>query len=214
MDTIFIQHPRFWYQSFTNKPIVMKSFATATDTQLISVFQKGDNAALEALIHRHKDAIFSTILFMVKDTHLAEDLFQEAFIKIIDTLRTNRYSEEGKFIHWALRVAHNLCVDHFRKVKYTFNVGSDEKDIFETIGEVGNYADNKLIQNQSYHKVRRMLDFLPDEQREVIVLRHFADMSFKEIAYITNTSINTALGRMRYALLNLRKLMTENEMVL
>ena len=192
----------------------MKSFAAATDTQLISVYQKGDNSALEALIHRYKDTIYSTILFMVKDTHLAEDLFQEAFIKIIDTLRNDRYKDEGKFVHWALRVAHNLCVDHFRKVKYTHNVASDERDIFESIGDIGNIADSKIIQNQTHEKVRRMLDFLPVEQREVIVLRHFADMSFKEIAYITNTSINTALGRMRYALLNLRRMMTENEMVL
>lgn len=192
----------------------MKAFATASDTQLISVFQKGDNTALEALIHRYKDTIFSTILYMVKDTHLAEDLFQEAFIKIIDTLRSHRYKEEGKFIHWALRVAHNLCVDHFRKVKYTNNVASDDRDIFESIGDVGNYADAKLIQNQCHQKVRQMLDFLPEEQREVIVLRHFADMSFKEIAAVTNTSINTALGRMRYALFNLRKMMVENEIVL
>ena len=192
----------------------MKSFATATDTQLISVFQKGDNQALEALVQRHKDAIYSSILFMVKDVHLAEDLFQDVFIKIIDTLRSNRYNEEGKFLNWAMRVAHNLCVDHFRKVKYIYSVGSDEKDIFESIGDVGNYADTKITQTQSHDKVRLMLDYLPEEQREVIVLRHFADMSFKEIAYITNTSINTALGRMRYALLNLRRMMVEKEIVL
>lgn len=192
----------------------MKSFVTATDTQLISVFQEGDNQALEELIRRHKDAIFTTIVFMVRDTHLAEDLFQESFIKIIDTLRSNRYNEEGKFLSWALRVAHNLCVDHFRKVKYVHNVGSDEKNIFEGIGDIGNSADAKIIQTQCHEKVRKMLDYLPEEQKEVIVLRHFADMSFKEIAYVTNTSINTALGRMRYALLNLRKLITEKEIVL
>ncbi len=192
----------------------MKSFVTATDAQLIGVFQKGDNQALEELIRRHKDAIFTTIVFMVRDTHLAEDLFQEAFIKIIDTLRSNRYNDEGKFLSWTLRVAHNLCVDHFRKVKYIHNVGSDEKDVFEGIGDVGNFADAKLMQNQTHDKVRKMLDYLPEEQREVIVLRHFADMSFKEIAYITDTSINTALGRMRYALLNLRRLIVEKEIIL
>ena len=192
----------------------MKSFVTATDAQLIGVFQKGDNQALEELIRRHKDAIFTTIVFMVRDTHLAEDLFQEAFIKIIDTLRSNRYNDEGKFLSWTLRVAHNLCVDHFRKVKYIYNVGSDEKDVFEGIGDVGNFADAKLMQTQSHDKVRKMLDYLPEEQREVIVLRHFADMSFKEIAYITDTSINTALGRMRYALLNLRRMIVEKEIVL
>ena len=192
----------------------MKSFATATDAQLISVFQKGDNQALEELIQRHKDAVFTTILFMVRDTHLAEDLFQEVFIKIIDTIRTNRYNDEGKFLSWALRVAHNLCVDHFRKVKYVHDIGSNDKDIFEGIGEVGDFADAKIMRAQSHDKVRRMLDHLPEEQREVIVLRHFADMSFKEIASITGTSINTALGRMRYALLNLRKMVEEKAIVL
>lgn len=192
----------------------MKSFAGATDTHLIRVFQNGEQEAFEVLLQRYKDKIYNSIFFLVKDTHLAEDIFQEVFIKIIDTLRSDRYNEEGKFLPWALRCAHNHCVDYFRKIKNTHLIASDASAIFEKIGDVGNSADMKILKIETHHKIRVMLDFLPEEQREVIVLRHFANMSFKEIASITNTSINTALGRMRYALLNLRKLMVENEIVL
>ena len=192
----------------------MKMFAQATDTQLINVFQSGDINALEVLVHRYKDKIYSSILFLVKDKYLAEDLFQEVFIKIIDTLRGNRYNEEGKFLPWALRIAHNLCVDYFRKIKRTHFVASDERDVFELIGSVGDAADSKMVQSQSHEKIRRMLDLLPEEQREVIVLRHFAGMSFKEIADVTNSSINTSLGRMRYGLINLRRMMAEKQIAL
>ncbi|HNJ59415.1 MAG TPA: sigma-70 family RNA polymerase sigma factor, partial [Chitinophagaceae bacterium] len=146
---------------------------------------------------------------------LAEDLFQDVFIKVIDTLRNNKYSEEGKFLPWALRISHNLCVDYFRKVKRTPTIKtSDDRDIFETINVVEESSETKLIANQSHDRVRKMIDMLPDEQREVLVLRHFADLSFKEIADITNCSINTALGRMRYGLINLRKLMLEKQIAL
>jgi RNA polymerase sigma-70 factor (ECF subfamily) len=189
----------------------MNTFALATDTQLINVFQNGDTSALEVLVHRYKDKIYTSILFLVKDKYLAEDLFQEVFIKIIDTLRCNRYNEEGKFLPWALRIAHNLCVDYFRKIKRTHFIASDERDVFESIGAVGDVADTKMVQGQSHDKIRRMLDLLPNEQREVIVLRHFAGMSFKEIADVTNSSINTSLGRMRYGLINLRRMMVEKQ---
>jgi RNA polymerase sigma-70 factor (ECF subfamily) len=192
----------------------MNTFAQATDTQLINVFQSGDVNALEVLIHRYKDKIYTSILFLVKDKYLAEDLFQEVFIKIIDTLRCNRYNEEGKFLPWALRISHNLCVDYFRKIKRTHFVASDERDIFESIGAIGDAADSKMMQSQTHEKIRSMLDLLPEEQREVIVLRHFAGMSFKEIADVTNTSINTALGRMRYGLINLRRMMVEKQIAL
>jgi len=192
----------------------MKTFIHATDTQLISVFQDGDTNALEALIHRYKDKIFSSILFLVKDKYLAEDIFQEVFIKIIDTLRNNRYNEEGKFLPWALRIAHNLCVDHFRKVNRTHFIASDDRDVFEAIGNTAEAADERMIQAQTHETIRKMVDLLPVEQREVIVLRHFAGMSFKEIADTTDSSINTALGRMRYALINLRKIMVEKHLVL
>lgn len=192
----------------------MKPLQQALDTDLIRSFQEGNQLALEILINRYKEKIFSSIFFLVKDKYLAEDLFQEVFIKVIDTLRSNRYNEEGKFVQWALRIAHNLCVDYFRKVKRTKIINSDDKDVFEMINVNSESADTRVVQSQSHDKVRKMLNQLPDEQREVIVLRHYADMSFKEIALITNTSINTALGRMRYGLINLRKMMLENQIVL
>ncbi len=193
----------------------MKTFNQASDTQLIRAFQEGNASALEILINRYKDKIFSSILFLVKDKYLAEDLFQDVFIKVIDTLRNNRYTEEGKFLPWALRISHNLCVDYFRKVKRSPAIKtSDDRDIFEVINVVEDSPETKMMQAQSHDRVRKMLDMLPEEQREVIVLRHFADMSFKDIAQITNCSINTALGRMRYGLINLRKVMLERQIAL
>ncbi len=192
----------------------MKPLTHAIDNDLIRAFQQGNQQAFEVLIQRYQEKIFSSIFFLVKDRHLAEDMFQEVFIKIIDTLRNNRYNEEGKFVQWALRIGHNLCVDHFRKVKRTKIIHSDEKDVFEALNVNEESADTHLIQEQTHGTVRHMLDMLPEEQREVIVLRHYADLSFKEIAEITNTSINTALGRMRYGLINLRKMMVENHLVL
>ncbi|MDB5192708.1 MAG: sigma-70 family polymerase sigma factor [Segetibacter sp.] len=187
----------------------------ATDTQLVIAFQNGNSEALEVLVHRYKDKLFSSILFLVKDKFLAEDMFQDVFIKIIDTIRNNRYTEEGKFLPWAMRIAHNLCVDHFRKVKRTPAIRtSDDRDIFEVLNMVEDGADKKMMQGESHDRIRVMLDLLPEEQREVIVLRHYADMSFKEISVMTNCSINTALGRMRYGLINMRKILTEKQIAL
>ncbi|WP_298412676.1 sigma-70 family RNA polymerase sigma factor [Hydrotalea sp.] len=192
----------------------MKSLQHLLDNDLILSFQEGNQTALETLVNRHKEKIFTSILFMVKDKYLAEDLFQDVFIKIIDTLRTNRYNEEGKFIQWALRIAHNLCVDYFRKVKRNSIISSDDKDVFDMLNLTNESADTSIIQIQTRQKLHDMLNHLSEEQREVIVLRHFADMSFKEIAKITNTSINTSLGRMRYGLINLRKMMLEHQIAL
>lgn len=193
----------------------MKTLEQVPDLDLIRSFQGGDTEAFDVLVTRYKDRIYSSILFFVKDTYLAEDLFQDVFIKIIDTLKNKRYTEEGKFLPWALRIAHNLCVDYFRKVKRTPAIKtSDDQDIFEVINVSQEAPDQKLMRGESHEKVRRMLDLLPEEQREIIVLRHYANLSFKEIAEITNCSINTALGRMRYGLINLRKMMTENQMTL
>ena len=193
----------------------MKTLEQVSDLDLIRSFQAGDTEAFDVLVTRYKDRIYSSILFFVKDTYLAEDLFQDVFIKIIDTLKNKRYTEEGKFLPWALRIAHNLCVDYFRKVKRTPAIKtSDDQDIFEVINVSQEAPDQKLMRGESHDKVRRMLDLLPEEQREIIVLRHYANLSFKEIAEITNCSINTALGRMRYGLINLRKMMTENQMTL
>jgi RNA polymerase sigma factor (sigma-70 family) len=191
------------------------SLLKKTDHDLIQNFQDGDLNALETLVIRHKDKMFTSILFLVKDKYLAEDIFQDVLIKIIDTIRGGRYTEEGKFLPWAMRIAHNLCVDHFRKVKRTPAIKtSDDRDIFEVINFTEEGADEKMMKRQSHDRVRQMLDLLPEDQREVIILRHYADLSFKEIASLTNCSINTALGRMRYGLINLRKMMTQKNIAL
>ncbi|HEY8388440.1 MAG TPA: sigma-70 family RNA polymerase sigma factor [Parasegetibacter sp.] len=193
----------------------MKSLTKKTDNELIRLFMDGDLSALEVLVLRHKDKIHTSILFLVKDKYLAEDIFQEVFIRIIDTLRSGRYTDEGKFLPWAMRIAHNLCVDHFRKVKRTPTIKTgDDRDIFEVLNFTEAGADTKMMKRQSHDRVREMLDRLPEDQREVIILRHYADMSFKEIASLTNCSINTALGRMRYGLINLRKMMVEKKIAL
>lgn len=189
----------------------MTTATTATDQQLIQLFVMGDSSAFDDLIKRHKDRIFTAILMMVKERAVAEDIFQEVFIKIIDTLRSGSYAEEGKFLPWALRIAHNFSVDYFRKAKrnpVVFNK-TEEHDMFDSMDLLEEGAEGKIIRNQGHELVRRLLDTLPQEQREVIVLRHFANLSFKEIAEKTNCSINTALGRMRYGLINLRKLIEE-----
>src|SRR6476660_7762586 len=197
------------------KNICMRKFNDFTDTQLVISFQEGNCEALEALICRYKEKLFSSILFIVKDKYLAEDLFQETFVRIIDTLRSRRYNEEGKFLPWAMRIAHNLCVDYFRKVKRTPTIkNGDDKDIFEVLRFADDSAETKMMKRQSHDRVRAMLDQLPEDQREVIILRHYADMSFKEIASMTNCSINTALGRMRYGLINLRKMMMQKQIAL
>jgi RNA polymerase sigma factor (sigma-70 family) len=183
-----------------------------TDHELIRLFTGGQAEALEALVLRHKDKLYTSILFLVKDKYLAEDIFQEVFIRVIDTMRGGRYTEEGKFLPWAMRIAHNLCVDHFRKVKRTPTIRTgDDKDIFEVLNFSEDSAETTMMRRQSHDRVREMLNKLPEDQREVIILRHFADMSFKEIAAATDCSINTALGRMRYGLINLRKLMTHKQ---
>ena len=193
----------------------MKSLCIKTDNELIHLFMDGDMASLETLILRHKDKLYTSIFFLVKDKYLAEDIFQDVLIKIIDTLRGGRYTEEGKFLPWAMRIAHNLCVDHFRKVKRTPAIKtSDDRDIFQVLNFTEAGADVKMMKRQSHDRVRKMLDLLPEDQREVIILRHYAELSFKEIAALTNCSINTALGRMRYGLINLRKMMAEKNIAL
>ncbi len=186
-----------------------------TDHELINLFVDGNLEALETLVLRHKDKLYTSILFLVKDKYLAEDIFQDVFIRIIDTMRSGRYTEEGKFLPWAMRIAHNLCVDYFRKVKRTPTIkNGDDKDIFEVLSFADDSAETKMMKRQSHDRVRAMLDQLPEDQREVIILRHYADMSFKEIASMTNCSINTALGRMRYGLINLRKMMMQKQIAL
>lgn len=182
----------------------------ASDEMLIAAYIDGDNNAFANLVLRHKEKIYSAIYLLVKDKFLAEDLFQEVFIKIIDTLKRGSYNEEGKFLPWALRIARNLCLDHFRKAKRTPVIKTgDNRDIFEILNFAEPNIEEKIVREETYTSVKQMLALLPEDQREVIILRHFADLSFKEIAELTGCSINTALGRMRYALLNLRKMMGE-----
>ena len=179
-----------------------------SDQQLIESYLQGNEKSFEVLLSRHKDRIYTSIYLFVKDSEQAEDLFQEVFIKIIDTIRKGRYNHEGKFIQWALRISYNLCVDQFRKSKRQTKVASS--DGFDILGTIESHEDNmeiSMIKNQDQTRVRHIIEMLPEEQREVIILRHYADMSFKEISQVTRVSINTALGRMRYALINMRKMM-------
>ena len=193
----------------------MNLLSKLSDHELFNSFNAGNVNAFEALVLRHKDKLYTSIFFLVKDKYLAEDIFQDVFIRIIDTIKSGRYTEEGKFLPWAMRIAHNLCVDYFRKVKRTPTIkNSDDQDIFEVLNFTEDSAEDKMIKKQSHNRVKDMLDQLPEDQREVIILRHYADMSFKEIADITNCSINTALGRMRYGLINLRKMMVTKQISL
>ena len=185
------------------------------DQQLIAEYLKGNERAFETLLTRHKEKIYTSIYLFVKETSLAEDIFQEVFIKIIDTLRKGKYNHEGKFVQWALRISYNMCVDYFRRSKRRPKVSPTETfDIFDVLQNPEPNAEQNIIRSQTHDKIRSLVDQLPAEQREVVILRHYADMSFKEIAKLTRVSINTALGRMRYALINIRKMVEEKEMSL
>ncbi|MCS6928741.1 MAG: sigma-70 family RNA polymerase sigma factor [Saprospiraceae bacterium] len=187
----------------------------ANDQELIARYMEGDEKAFEVLLHRYKAKIYTSIYLFVKDRALAEDIFQEVFIKIIDTLRKGRYNHEGKFAQWAMRIAYNLCVDYHRRNKRRGHVArSEEFDIFDILRVNEDGPDAQIIRSETHQRVRQLVDALPPEQREVVILRHYADMSFKEIAALTRVSINTALGRMRYALINIRKMMAEKSVVL
>jgi len=186
-----------------------------SDPELIQGYMAGNAVCLEALINRHKDKVYTSIYMLVKDQYLAEDIFQDTFLKIIRTFNDGRYSEQGKFLPWAVRVAHNLCMDHFRKVRQDIPVVmEDGREIMQLMQFATESAEDGLERRQVHHSVRKLIEELPEEQKEVIVLRIYGDLSFKEIATITSVSINTALGRMRYGLINLRRLIAEKQMVL
>jgi RNA polymerase sigma-70 factor (ECF subfamily) len=186
-----------------------------TDQELIGRYLAGNQSSLEKLIRRHKNRIFAYILMIVKEKELAEDLFQDTFIKVINTIRSGSYKEEGKFIQWAMRIAHNLIIDHFRKSKRIPTIENrDDFDIFEKVRIPVESIEEIIITEQIHKDVKKLIDYLPKEQREVLIMRHYGDMSFKDIAEVTNVSINTALGRMRYALINLRKLVDEKNIIL
>ena len=182
------------------------------DQELILQYLEGSDKAFEILLTRHKQKIYTSIYLFVKDHELADDIFQDVFIKIIDTLRKGKYNHEGKFLQWALRISYNMCVDHFRRSKRRSKVSASETfDIFDVLQSPDDNMEDFLIKDQAHSRIKKLVDQLPPEQKEVVVLRHYADMSFKEIAALTSVSINTALGRMRYALINMRKMMGEKE---
>ncbi|WP_430906918.1 RNA polymerase sigma factor [Maribacter sp. 2-571] len=185
------------------------------DSVLVNNFISGDEKALEILINRHNQRISSFIYSKVLDKDVTEDIFQDTFIKVIKTLKKGSYSEEGKFLPWVMRIAHNLIIDHFRRNKrMPMFEGNEDFNIFSVIGDDKLNAEKQLIKDQIDSDLRSLIDELPDDQREVLLMRIYKDMSFKEISENTGVSINTALGRMRYALINLRKIIEKNNIVL
>jgi RNA polymerase sigma-70 factor (ECF subfamily) len=187
-----------------------------SDKELVSSYLKGNQISLEKLIQRHQNRVFAYILMVVKDKQLADDIFQDTFIKVINTVRSGAYKEEGKFIQWVMRIAHNLIIDYFRKSKRIPVVenDNDDFDIFDTIKFTDPSIEEQMITDQIHDDVRKLIELLPPEQKEVLFMRHYSEMSFKDIAEQTDVSINTALGRMRYALINLRKLIKEKNVIL
>ncbi len=177
-----------------------------TDEQLIKLYIAGDADALSTLISKHKQKIFTSICLLINDKYIAEDIFQDVFIRVIETINAGRYNEEGKFINWALRIAHNASMDYFRNIKRNPTITSaDDSDIFDVINFSDEGIEQKITHKETYSKLTKMLDKLPKDQREVIILRHYANLSFKEISELCHCSVNTSLGRMRYGLLALRK---------
>jgi RNA polymerase sigma factor (sigma-70 family) len=187
-----------------------------SDYELIMKFIDGQQSCFEQLIHRHKNKVFAYISLYIRDQALAEDIFQDTFLKVIQSVKAGKYYDNGKFISWVMRIAHNLIIDHFRRIKQINTISNDnyEADIFNSIKLSEDNIEDDLIKRQIQKDVRRIISQLPDDQREVVILRHYSDLSFKEIAEITDVSINTALGRMRYALINMRKIMEENKISL
>lgn len=187
-----------------------------SDEQLVCLYIEGQETALEVLINRYQQKIFSYIMMVVRDKDLAEDLFQDTFIKVINTLRLGNYREEGKFNQWIMRITRNLIIDHFRKnQKMSFVDNNNENgNFFDNFSEATHSIEQIMITNQIHESLRSLITLLPEKQQEVLVMRLYKDLSFKEIADLTNVSINTALGRMRYAILNLRKMVEEKNIIL
>jgi RNA polymerase sigma-70 factor (ECF subfamily) len=191
----------------------MKTKVAMQDIDLIHQYVNGDDTAFEALFIKHKDRVYTSIYVIVKDHEVADDIFQDTFIKVLNKLKEEKYAEEGKFVPWVMRIAHNLCMDHFRKNQKEKIVANDnpEYDILDNISIEESFKEDQIINDEESIDIAKYLELLPDEQREIIVLRHYYDYSFKQIAEMTGTNINTALGRMRYALINLRKLIKKGK---
>lgn len=181
------------------------------ESELVSAYIRGDESAFETLVERYKSKIYTTIYLVVKDQEVAEDLMQDTFIKAIRTLRNGKYNEEGKFLPWILRIAHNLAIDYFRRARrYPSVVFEDGSNVFNSLNFSEGSVETRQIKKESHEHLRGLIKQLPEQQREVLIMRHYEDMSFQEIADATGVSINTALGRMRYALINLRKMMSKS----
>lgn len=188
---------------------------TPSDQQLIRDYLNGRESALEKIILRYKDKVYAYIFNMVKCHQTTDDIFQDTFIKVINTLKSGNYNEEGKFIHWVIRISHNLIIDHFRRNKrMPMQQPINDQDPFERLHLPSPSKEDLLIQEQIYQDVRRLIEELPEDQKEVLKMRHYKGMSFKDIAEQTDVSINTALGRMRYAIINLRKFADERKLIL
>lgn len=182
-----------------------------SDNELIERFIGGDDGCFEQLLNRHKNKVFSYINLYIREKAVAEDIFQDTFLKVLQSLKSDRYKDDGKFLSWVMRIAHNLIIDFFRKEKQLNQISNDDYDvdILNSKSIVENCAEDVMIKRQIHKDIRSVVDQLPPDQKEVVILRHFAELSFKEIAETTGVSINTALGRMRYALINMRKIMDE-----
>ena len=186
-----------------------------SDRELIRAYRRGDEQAFETLLTRHQDRVYTKINFIVRDSELANDLFQDTFIKVVRLLKEGKYVEEGKFLPWVLRIAHNMAIDHFRRNKKMRMVRSrDELDVFAKMDTGDAHVEDLIVEGQIHTDVRRIINQLPEDQREVVRMRMYDNLSFKEIAETTGVSINTALGRMRYAVINLRKIVGENNIQL
>lgn len=194
----------------------MNTWNNKADETLVSLYAEGENQAFNVLLNRYKDKLYSYIYYIVRNSEMTEDIFQETFMKAIITIRQGRYNENGKFSAWLRRIAHNLIIDSFRQEKSENLVSCDEPEvnILNNIGLAEGTIENTIVNRQILSDVRRLMEFLPDEQREVVYMRFYQDLSFKEIAERTGVSINTSLGRMRYAILNLRRMAEKNGVVL
>jgi len=194
----------------------MTNLKVLTDEELVVVYAQGNNSAFDILLNRHRDTVYSYIYFIVKNRELAEDIFQETFVKAIVTIKQGRYTENGKFRAWISRIAHNLIIDNYRQEKNEQTISNDdcEIDLFNNYKLSEGTIEDEMIKTQILMDVKKLVDYLPNNQREVLLLRYYQDLSFKEIADITGVSINTALGRMRYAILNMRRMAEEKNMIL
>jgi RNA polymerase sigma-70 factor (ECF subfamily) len=191
----------------------MESLRNMTDQEIIHAYINGNENGLRELLDRYKSKIYTSIYIRVKDEYLTEDLFQETFIKVINTFKSGGYNEEGKFLPWVLRIAYNIVIDHFRKVKRAPTiVNGDGFDIFDILSFSDENMEHQIVKRQVSSDLEKLIKLLPDDQKEVLIMRHYCDLSFKQIAELTNVSINTALGRMRYALGNLRRMIEEHNL--